>query len=48
MTSAKQRQAERMCADKTPVSEIVAVLSVGRATVSRSLKTAIDVAGAAS
>jgi DNA invertase Pin-like site-specific DNA recombinase len=48
MTPAKQRQAERMYADKTPVTEIAAVLGVGRATVYRSLKTAGDVAGAAS
>lgn len=45
MTPAKQRQVERMYADKTPVSEIAAVLGVGRAMVYRSLKTAVDVAG---
>jgi len=48
MTPAKQRQAERMYVDETPVSEIAAVLGVGRATVYRSLKAAVDVAGAAS
>jgi DNA invertase Pin-like site-specific DNA recombinase len=37
MTPAKRRQAERMYADKTPVTEIAAVLGVGRATVYRSL-----------
>jgi DNA invertase Pin-like site-specific DNA recombinase len=47
MTPAKQRQAERMYVDKTPVSEIAAVLGVGRATVYRALKTAVDAAGAA-
>ena len=39
MTPAKQRQAERMYADKTSVTEIAAVLWVGRATVYRSLST---------
>jgi len=48
MTPAKQRQAERMYADKTPVSEIAAVLSVGRATVYRALNAADGVAGTAS
>jgi DNA invertase Pin-like site-specific DNA recombinase len=38
MTTAKQRQAERMYADKTPVTEIAAVLGVGRATVYRHLQ----------
>jgi DNA invertase Pin-like site-specific DNA recombinase len=35
MTPAKLRQAERMYSDKRPVSEIAAVLGVGRATVYR-------------
>lgn len=38
MTPAKQRQAECMYADKTPVTEIAAVLGVGRATVYRHLQ----------
>jgi len=37
MTPAKLRQAERMYVDKRPVSEIAAVLGVGRATVYRHL-----------
>lgn len=37
MTPAKVRQAERMYADKTPVTEIAAVLGVGRATIYRTL-----------
>jgi DNA invertase Pin-like site-specific DNA recombinase len=47
MTPAKQRQANRMYADKTPVSEIAAVLGVGRATIYRALNAA-DGAGTAS
>ena len=37
MTPAKRRQAERMHAEQRPVSEIAAVLGVGRATVYRHL-----------
>ncbi len=37
MTPAKLRQAERMYADKRPVSEIADVLGVGRATIYRAL-----------
>jgi IS30 family transposase len=37
LTPAKRRQAERVYADKTPVTEIAAVLGVERATVYRSL-----------
>jgi len=48
MTPAKPRQAERMYADKTPVSEIAAVLGVGRARVYRALNAADGVAGTAS
>ena len=47
MTPAKRRQAERMYADKTPVTEIAAVLGVGRATVYRSLPTSSSTAGEA-
>ncbi len=45
MTAAKVRQAERMHADKRPVSEIAAVLGVGRATVYRALSERADGAG---
>ncbi len=38
MTPAKVRQAQRMYADGRPVSEIAAVLGVGRATVYRALR----------
>lgn len=47
MTPAKRRQAERMYADKTPVTEIAAVLGVGRATVYRSLTASSTNAGEA-
>ena len=40
MTPSKLRQAERMHADKRPVSEIAAVLGVGRTTVYRHLQGA--------
>jgi DNA invertase Pin-like site-specific DNA recombinase len=45
MTPAKVRQAERMYADKTPVSEIASVLGVGRATVYRALSGRTERAG---
>lgn len=47
MTPAKQRQAERMYAEKTSVTEIASVLGVGRATVYRSLTTGSTNAGEA-
>ncbi len=47
MPPAKQRQAVRMYADKTPVSETLAVRGVGRATVYRALSAADGVAGTA-
>lgn len=42
MTPAKLRQAERMRADHRPISEIAAVLGVGRATVYRHLAGRAD------
>ncbi len=39
MTPAKLRQAQRMHADKRPISEIATVLEVARATVYRHLAT---------
>ena len=42
MTPAKVRQAERMYADKRPVTEIAAVLGVGRATIYRALNAGED------
>lgn len=48
MTPAKQRQAQRMYADRTTsVAEIAAVLGVGRATVYRALNAAEDVTSGA-
>jgi DNA invertase Pin-like site-specific DNA recombinase len=39
MTAAKLRQARRMHTERRPISEIAAVLGVGRATVYRHLHT---------
>lgn len=41
MTPAKVRQAQRMYAEKAPVSEIAAMLGVGRASIYRALQAAV-------